>query len=76
MAKPEITPELSVDTLISHYPFAINFLSLHRLQCIICGEPVWGTIAELARDKGYSTVQISGLVDDLNKEAKASETSD
>ncbi|HOI86376.1 MAG TPA: hypothetical protein PLV51_00795 [Lentimicrobium sp.] len=67
--KPEITRYLPVEELISSYPYAIRFLSDRGLQCIICGEPVWGTIEELALDKNYGEEEIDKLIEDLKREA-------
>jgi len=69
MSKPEITGEIQVADLISHYPFSTSFLSRKNLQCIICGEPVWGTLSELARDKHYTPEQIVALVEELKSAA-------
>jgi len=67
--KPEITRHLPVEELISSYPFAIRLLSDRGLQCILCGEPVWGTIEELAFDKNYTEEEIDKLIEDLKREA-------
>lgn len=67
--KPEITRYLPVEELISSYPYTIRFLSDRGLQCIICGEPVWGTIEELALDKNYGEEEIDKLIEDLKREA-------
>lgn len=60
---------MMVADLIAAYPFAVSFLSDRNLYCIICGEPVWGTIGELARDKNFDPQQIEELIRDLNLKA-------
>lgn len=70
--KKEITRDMLVEDLVIQYPFASRFLSDIGLQCIICGEPVWGTIEELALDKDYSQEQIDELILKLNQEAAGS----
>jgi len=70
--KPEINRQILVEDLIRDYPFAGRFLSDRGLQCIICGEPVWGTLEELALDKNYTEQQISELISALNQAAVAS----
>lgn len=69
--KPLISSEIEVEELIKHYPFSIAFLSGKKLQCIICGEPAWGTLGELARDKNYTSEQIEELVQQLISLAEA-----
>lgn len=70
---PVITSGTMVADLIAAYPFAVSFLSERNLHCIICGEPVWGTIEELARDKHLDPQQIEELIEDLNMKARSVE---
>ena len=64
---------MMVADLIAAYPFAVSFLSERNLHCIICGEPVWGTIEELARDKHFDPRKIEELIKDLNLKARSAE---
>lgn len=65
MDKPDISSEIMVEDLIKFYPAANGFLNSRGLHCIICGEPVWGSLKELALDKKFSEEQISLLIADL-----------
>ncbi len=65
MEKPEITPGITIEDLIDHYPTSNAFLIKRGLPCIVCGEPVWGTLQELARDKKFTEDQITQLTADL-----------
>ncbi len=56
---------MMVADLVAAYPPAVLFLSERNLYCIICGETVWGTIAELARDKHFEPQQLEELISDL-----------
>ncbi len=67
--KMEINRQILVEDLVREYPFASRFLSDRGLQCIICGEPVWGTLEELALDKNFTEQQISQLIADLKQAA-------
>ena len=69
MLKPEITCNIQIADLVSNYPFALALLAKHNLQCIICGEPVWGTLAELASDKHLTPEQTEAIVNELKSEA-------
>lgn len=70
MPEPEITRDIQVADLISHFPFSIAFLTKKNLPCIICGEPVWGTLGELAGDMHFTPEQTELLVEELKTEAK------
>lgn len=63
--KPDISPDITIEELIDHYPAANAFLIGRGLPCIVCGEPVWGTLKQLAQDKKLNEDQILQLVEDL-----------
>ncbi|MHC1774397.1 MAG: hypothetical protein AB9834_03190 [Lentimicrobium sp.] len=65
MKQTEISENILIADLIAAYPSTVTFLSERNLHCIICGEPVWGTLKELARDKNYSPEQLESLVEEL-----------
>ncbi len=69
METPVISEDMLVTDLVAAYPFAVSFLSDRNLHCIICGEPVWGTLKEFALDKHLNTEQIKELVDVLKSKA-------
>jgi len=50
--RPPIGPEIPVEDLVRLVPRAPAILRRWGLVCIQCGEPVWGTLADLAADKG------------------------
>lgn len=72
MHSPDIVPEILVADLIAAYPLALTVLANHNLHCIVCGEPVWGTLAELARDKHFNEQQLDELIKILRAEANHS----
>lgn len=65
MEKPEINPSITIEELIDHYPASTAFLIKRGLPCIVCGEPVWGSLRELAHDKDFSEDEIKILSEDL-----------
>lgn len=69
MDRPDIEPKILLADLVAAYPFAVKVLANHNLHCIICGEPVWGTLAELARDKHLNQQQLDELIKILRAEA-------
>jgi len=61
-----ITKESTIEELVNNFPFAVEVLSVRGIRCIRCGEPVWGTLEEAAKEKGYDDDYISTLVKELN----------
>ena len=49
-----ISRDIKIDDLIREHFDAVGFLIKHGLPCVVCGEPFWGTLEELARQNGYS----------------------
>ena len=60
-----ISPDIPVEELVDRYPAAIEFLSRRGIVCIVCGEPAWGTLEQLARRKGIEDVE--KLAEELSK---------
>lgn len=63
--KPEITKEIEIEDLVRNYPASIKFLAEKNIKCIACGEPVWGSLDEAAREKGYSDKEVEAIVSEL-----------
>ncbi len=53
----EITAMTPVEDLVEAFPKAVRILAEHNIVCIRCGEPYWGTLGELAADKGISDLE-------------------
>ncbi|MCF8349409.1 MAG: DUF1858 domain-containing protein [Bacteroidales bacterium] len=64
-----ITKEISIESLVETYPFSVRYLMEKGIRCIMCGEPIWGTLEEAAREKGFEDESIQQFVNDLNKMA-------
>jgi len=63
----EITKNIGIEELVERLPEAIKYLSRSGIRCIICGEPIWGTLESAAREKGFSDEDIDRFVADLNE---------
>jgi hypothetical protein len=61
------TRETPIEELIEACPAAVGFLVSRGVPCVVCGEPFWGTIAELACGRGFSDEQIEDLVQELTR---------
>ena len=61
-----ITKDTSIEELVEDIPGAVKYLMEQGIRCIICGEPIWGTLEEAAVEKGFTEEQINKFVADLN----------
>ena len=68
----DITESTRVEDLVEEFPQAIGLFIEHGLPCVVCGEPFWGTIADLAGQKGWDAGRISRLIDQLNERIRFS----
>ena len=68
-----ITKDTSIEELVEIIPDAVTYLMEEGIRCIRCGEPIWGTLEEAAKEKGFTEKDITGFVDDLNKLHKLKE---
>lgn len=62
----EITKEITIEDLVRLKVDAVRYLADKGIKCIACGEPIWGTLEEAAKEKGFSDGEIEGFVRDLN----------
>ncbi len=53
----EIDPKIAIEDLVEKYPAAVKFLSKRGIVCIVCGEPAWGTLEEMAREKNVEDIE-------------------
>ena len=56
----------TIEEIIEQVPGAISYLMEQNIRCIRCGEPIWGTLEEAAKEKGYSAEQVEKFVQGLN----------
>ncbi len=52
-----LTPSITIEELLERIPAAARILSRFRIVCIACGEPVWGTLEENARQAGVTDLE-------------------
>lgn len=56
----------TIEDLVSAAPDAVPFLMDHNIRCLACGEPIWGTIGEAMEQRGYSQLERTTLLSQLN----------
>ena len=62
-----ITKDITIEELVEKIPQSVIYLSRQGIRCILCGEPVWGTLEEAAKEKGFSDADIERFVAEINE---------
>ncbi len=62
-----IDEKISIEELVEILPASVTYLSEKGIKCIACGEPIWGTLEEAAREKGFGKQEIMAFVRELNR---------
>ncbi len=62
-----VTPDQWIEDILREYPDAQDFLSKNGIVCVMCGEPVWGSLDEQMDEKGFDEAKKRELVASLNK---------
>ena len=60
-----IDSKITIEELVEVLPESVTYLSRKGIKCIACGEPIWGTLEEVALEKGISN--IDEIVEELNR---------
>ena len=58
-----ITPDTTVEEIIEKHPKTVGVFIQFSIPCLVCGEPFWGTIAELCR---RHSADLESLLERLN----------
>jgi len=69
-----ITKDIYIEDLVRAYPEVVGLLADKGLVCIRCGEPVWGTLEELALSKEMDNIDT--VVEELNRIISGNEKSE
>jgi iron-sulfur cluster repair protein YtfE (RIC family) len=62
-----ITKDTQIEDLVEQLPLSVSLLREKGIVCIVCGEPVWGSLNDLATQKGLSVENIDQIVKKLNE---------
>ncbi|MAT56565.1 MAG: DUF1858 domain-containing protein [Ignavibacteriae bacterium] len=62
----KITKEIEIEDLVNSIPKSVSYLMEQGIRCLRCGEPIWGTLEEAAKEKGFNEEQIEKFVVELN----------
>jgi hybrid cluster-associated redox disulfide protein len=68
MTLNSIEPHTTIEEIVREHPELIKILMDYGLQCVSCGEPLWGSLEENAREKGVKNLEV--LIKKLNQTMK------
>ncbi len=63
----KVNKNILIEELIEQYPESVKFLSEKGIRCIICGEPIWGTLEEACLEKNFDDKKIDSIILELNE---------
>jgi hypothetical protein len=56
-----------MEELVAAIPESVRYLLRKGIQAVVCGEPLWGTLEAVARDKGLTDADISQMLAELSR---------
>ncbi|HYX06756.1 MAG TPA: DUF1858 domain-containing protein [Bacteroidales bacterium] len=62
----KIEKDITIEELVEKVPQSVKYLMDKGIKCIACGEPIWGTLEEAAKQKGFDDAAIDEVVSELN----------
>jgi len=65
MSKSKINKNIYIEDLVNDYPFSVQYLMKKGIKCIMCGEPIWGTLEEACKEKGFGDIDIQNFVEEI-----------
>ncbi len=54
--KSKINGKTLIEEIVEKHPKLVRPLQEHGIVCIRCGEPVWGSLEEMAGEKGIKNL--------------------
>ena len=61
----KIEATTTIEDIVNDYPELIRPLKEYGITCVACGEPIWGTLEENAKEKGIKN--LATIINLLNK---------
>jgi methionine synthase II (cobalamin-independent) len=58
--------DMLIEELIAILPESVRYLMDRGIKAVACGEPIWGTLEDAAKEKGYTNEQIETMVTELS----------
>lgn len=61
-----IRRDTPIEELLTALPESVRYLMRRGVQPIACGEPIWGTVEDVAKATGLTDTEIDEIVADLS----------
>ncbi|MFN3134122.1 MAG: DUF1858 domain-containing protein [Candidatus Kryptonium sp.] len=71
----KITKDITIEDLVTEFPESVGFLMKKGIKCIVCGEPIWGTLEQAIKEKGKED-EMEQILDELNEFLERKENSE
>ena len=65
MSMTKISKDILIEDLVNDYSFSVKYLMENGIRCIMCGDPIWGTLEEAAKEKDYNNAEINKFVEEM-----------
>ena len=53
MKKQKINKDIEIEDLVKLIPNSVVYLMENGTRCLRCGEPIWGSLENAAKEKGF-----------------------
>ena len=63
----KITRDITIEELTEDLTASVKYLMTEGIRCIVCGEPIWGTLEEAAKEKGFNDDDVERFVRELQE---------
>lgn len=57
--------DILIEELVAEVPDSVPFLRSRGIPPVACGEPLWGTLEDAAKERGFTDAEIDALVAEL-----------
>ncbi len=62
----KINRDIEIEELVKIIPESVTYLMEKGIRCLRCGEPIWETLENAAKEKGFSDAEIENFTNELN----------
>jgi len=63
----KINKYIEIEELVKILPESVAYLRVEGIRCLRCGEPIWGSLEDAAKDKGFNDEDVNRFVKELNE---------
>lgn len=63
----KINKDIEIEDLVKTKPDSVVYLMEKGIRCLRCGEPIWGSLENAAKEKGFNDEEICNFIAELNK---------